>query len=802
MTAIPNLPGSVRLPAGGRPVLIVWVFVGIILCLLGITVYSAQLLATGRAFVAAESLWAKAQKDAAYHLTRHALEPNETDRRAYERAMAVIEGDRRARNEAAKPDPDRDAIRAGLTAGGVHESEVDGLIDLYGRFSTFAPMEYVLALWKRSDVLVDQLKALAARLASGPAEPTERHRIANQIHAINLSLAQLEVDFAETLAEMQRTAQAFLTGGVLIIAGVLLIGGITIARRFLAQNARLQQTLAESEAQMRHLVESAPLPLLIVRASDQRLLYGNERALEQFGLDFDSAHERSLSEFHTQPEIRQQLAEVLAREGSVRDFEAHLKDVRGRDFWMLLSAQPMRYAGAVCLLVALANIDDRKRMQEDMRRRAMHDPLTGLPNRAMFMDTLERAVHKARRRGTRATVLFIDLDRFKEVNDTMGHHAGDELLRAVGERLGTAVRQSDLVARLGGDEFVVLIEEHGGPEEVMIVAQKVLAILTRPVVIDWREVTVSGSIGIASFPEDGTDLQSLVKNADAAMYQAKERGRNNFQFYSVELNRLSNYRYELEKRIRGAIERHEFFLEYQPEVELATGKVVGVEALLRWRDPEAGVVLPAAFMPLAEETGTVVPIGEWVFERALSDLRHWNDEGLDPRVAINVSARQLQEPDLATELERAIARHGVKPQSVRIEITEPALMQDADASHRVLTAMRALGVEVAVDNFGSGYSSLGLLRGLPVQVVKLDRSLVSSCPVKRECAAIVQASAAMARAMGIRVIAEGVETEEQRRLLLSLGCDSAQGHLFYRPMEARGLKAAMTRAVAEQSFTA
>ena len=802
MTALPHLPGSARLPPGGRPVLIVWVFVGIVLCLLGLTVYSSQLLSAGRAFVAAESTWAKAQKDAVYHLTRYALERSDADFTAYDRAMAVIDGDRRARIESAKPEPDLEVIKAGLLAGGVHATEVDGLISFYSRFGGFAPMDYVLTLWKRSDLYIDQLHSIAAHLYRDRLEPGEGQQVAQQIHWISLALAPLESDFSETLVEMQRTAQQFLTGGILIIAGVLLIGGITIARRFLAQNTRLQQTLSDSEAQMRHLVESAPLPLLIVRASDQQLLYGNERALEQFGLDFDSAHARSLAEFHVQPELRQQLAEALSRRGSVRDFEAHLKDVHGREFWMLLSAQPMRYAGAVCLLVALANIDDRKRVQEDMRRRAMHDQLTGVPNRAMFMESLERAVHKARRRASRATVLFIDLDRFKEVNDTMGHHAGDELLKAVAERLGMAVRQSDLVARLGGDEFVVLIEEHGGPEEVMIVAQKVLSMLSRPVLIDWREVQVSGSIGIASFPEDGGDLETLVKNADAAMYQAKERGRNNFQFYSAELNRLSNFRYEQERRMRGAIERHEFFLEYQPEVDMTTGRVAGVEALLRWRDPEGAVVLPADFLPLAEETGTVVAIGAWVLERALADLHHWNDEGLDPRVAVNLSAREIQQPDLAGEVGRALARHGVQPQSLRFEITESALMQHSESAHRSLTALRALGVEIAIDNFGAGHSSLGLLRGLPVQAVKIDRSLVSTCASKRECAVIVQAVGAMSRPLGIHVIAEGVETEEQRRVLLALGCDSGQGYLFYRPTEARGLKAAMTRAVAEQTFTA
>jgi diguanylate cyclase (GGDEF)-like protein/PAS domain S-box-containing protein len=793
------MPGG-PLPKGGRPVIIVWLFVGIVICLLGLTVYSAQLLSAGRALVGLESAWAKAQKDAVFFLTRYATHGTEEDYLAFEKAMGVVDGERLARQELRKREPDLAVVRRGLAAGGVPSVEVEGLTGLYSRLHGFEPMEYVLAQWTRSDLLMDELLAVGRRMRAmgGNLDPAEASRLIKQIHRINTSLAPLEDDLAQTLAEIQRTAQSLLTSGILIITGVLLIGGITLSRRFLVQNEKLQQTLTESESQLRHLVEAAPLPLLIVRANDQQLMYANERALEQFALNFDSARERSLSDFHVDPESRSKLSEAVSRHGSVRDFEVHLKDVNGREFWLLLSAQPMRYAGAVCLLVALANIDDRKRMQDDMHRKAMHDPLTGLPNRAMFLESLDHAMHKSRRRSSRFSVLFIDLDRFKEVNDTMGHHAGDTLLQVVATRLNSAVRQSDLVARLGGDEFVVLIEEHDGPEEVMIVAQKILEMLQKPVPIDWREAEVSGSIGVASFPEDGAEVETLVKNADAAMYQAKERGRNNFQFYSAEMNRLSQRRVEQEKRVRAALQRDEFFLEYQPEVDLATCKVTAVEALLRWRDPTEGVVLPPDFMPLAEETGTAAAIGAWVLDRALLDLKGW---GRNVKLSVNVSARQLQQGDLAEEIARALQVHGIAPQRLRLEITEPTLMQDAESTHRAIRALKALGVEIAIDNFGTGYSSLGLLRGLPVQVVKIDRSLVSSCTIKRECAAIVQAATAMSKAMGIRVVAEGVETGEQRSAMQAFGCDAIQGYLVSRPVDASGI-AAMTSAVAEQTFFA
>ncbi|HWH39489.1 MAG TPA: EAL domain-containing protein [Usitatibacter sp.] len=772
------------LPAGGRPVFIVWLFVGIVVLLLALTVYSVQLLGAGRAFVAAEGVWSKAQKDAVHQLSRYAVDRSEDSYHAFVRSMEILDNDRRARVEMEKSEPDMAVVREALLKGGVHPSEIEGLISMYQTLRSFGPMEYTLSLWKRSDLALDELRRLGERVRAspGPLAPTEALALLQQIERVNLAIGPLEDDFATTLADMQRTAQSWVTSGILVITGILLIGGITLSRRFLQANQDLQTSLAESESQLRHVIESAPLPLLIMRAGDQQLLYANERALEQFALDADSARSHSFGDFHVDPEMRATFAEALSRQGSVRDFEVHLKALDGREFWLLLSAQPMRYAGTFCLLCALANIDDRKRMQEDMRRKAMYDTLTGLPNRAMFMESLERATRKARRRSTRFSVLFIDLDRFKEVNDTMGHHAGDDLLQTAAQRLGTAIRQSDLVARMGGDEFVVLIEDHGGPEEVMIVAQKIVSMLERPVLIDWREVAISASIGIASYPEDGVDLETLVKNADTAMYRAKELGRNNFQFYSPELNLLGNQRLQREKQVRDALASGQLFLHYQPEIDFASGRFIAMEALLRWRDPESGVVQAPDFLPLAEESGTINAVGRWVIDRALQDLRGWLDQGLDVVVSVNVAARQLQQHDFPDEVARALETHGVPARNLRVEVTELALMQDSDVAHRVIRALKAAGVEIAIDDFGTGYSSLGLVRGLPVQVVKIDQSLVSSCVSKRECAAIVQATSAMSRALGIRLVAEGVETEEQWLLMKSLGCDGAQGFLFAAPV--------------------
>ena len=773
------------IPRGRRLVLIVWLFVGIVVCLLIAAVYSVELLSAGRAFVGAEGQWSRAQKDAAFQLQRYALTGDDIYFENFERALSVPLGDRKARIELLKEDPDFAVVRDGFIEGRNHPGDIDAMITLYRRFRHFEPVQQATFLWERADGHIDDLATIARELkAAGPVlDPAGRNEQVMRITRLNTTLGRLEDAISATLGEAQRAAQSILLAGMLSLAAVLLIAGIMVSQRFVAQNEKLQETLRESEAQLRHLIESAPMPLLIVRAGDQQMIYANERALQQFSLNVDSLQGRSLADFHVDPEIRAALPAALSRHGSVRDYEVHLKDFNGREFWLLLSAQPIRYGGIVGLLVALANIDDRKRMQDDMRKKAMHDQLTGLPNRASFVESLDRAVRKARRREGRFSVLFVDLDHFKEVNDTLGHAAGDLLLQGVSERLQGAVRESDLVARMGGDEFVVLIEEHRGAEEVMIVAQKILTFLERPLLLDWREVNVQCSIGIATFPEDGEDAEALVKNADAAMYQAKERGRNNFQFYSADLNRITLERAQLEKRVRRGLENHEFFLLYQPEIELATGKLMAAEALLRWNDPDTGIVMPGDFLPLAEENGSIIPIGRWVMERALADLSSWQEQDVDLTLSINISARQLQHHEIAEELAASLAAHGIAAGKVRLEIPEPALLHDSDSPDRAVRALQALGVQIAIDNFGTGYSSLGLVRGFSVQAIKIDKSLVSGCTDKRDCAAIVGAVGAMARNLGLTLIAAGVETEEEKMFVAALGCDRAQGMLIGRPVD-------------------
>jgi diguanylate cyclase (GGDEF)-like protein/PAS domain S-box-containing protein len=774
----------ISIRVGRKLGLIVWLFVGIVVCLLALVVYSVTLLSSGRALVAAESAWSKSQKDAVFYLKRYALDRTEADYAAFERSIAVPLAMRTARLEMVKPHPDFDLVKSSLVKAGSHPDDVEGMISLSWRMRNFGHIREGNELWARSDAVVDELAALGRRLhAADPDGGEAKTRQAlYEIDRLNDRIVPHQDRFAEVLGDALRTGKDVLLVGMLVFSSLMLLLAVAVSRRFLDQSEDLQRTLRDNEAQMRSLIESAPLPLIIVRRHDDHIVYANERALQQFGFTHSQARRRSMRDFYADPAEHDAVMETLDKAGAIRDREVEMQDRGGRKFWLLFSAQRIHYANDACLLMALHNIDDRKRMQDAMRHRAMHDSLTNLPNRAMFIEALDRGLRRSRRRRNRMSVLFIDLDRFKVINDTLGHAAGDQLLQSVAERLRSAVRDSDLVARLGGDEFVVLIEEHGGPEEVMIVAQKILTLLDRPVLVDWREVHVSCSIGIASYPDDGEEVDALVKNADIAMYQAKERGRNNFQFYSADLNKLTLQRFELETRLKGALDRGEFFLLYQPEVELSTGRVLGVEALLRWQDPASGLVMPMDFIPIAEETGTIVAIGKWVIGQALTDLAAWRQLGLDIYASVNISVRQFQHHELVNEIFQALQASGVEAQHLRLEVTESMMMSDPPAAERALRALQGLGVEIAVDDYGTGFSSLSLVRRFPIHVVKVDRSFVSGCPQNRECVAIVQAVSAMAYTLGLRVVAEGVETDEQRDVLASMGIDSAQGYFFSRPI--------------------
>jgi diguanylate cyclase (GGDEF)-like protein len=425
----------------------------------------------------------------------------------------------------------------------------------------------------------------------------------------------------------------------------------------------------------------------------------------------------------------------------------------------------------------------RKDAEERVRFVATHDALTSLPNRVMFGQRLDHAIAQAQRHGRRLAVLFLDLDRFKVINDTLGHESGDALLREVARRLTQSLRATDTVARLGGDEFVVLLEDLPEPLFVATVAQKIIAALGEGYVLAGREYHVTASVGASTFPDDAADAQTLLKNADMAMYRAKEQGRNTFQFYSSQLNLHSVQRLNLESGLRRAIEREEFVLHYQPQVELRTGRITGAEALVRWLHPELGLLPPGRFIGIAEETGLIVPIGDWVLRSACAAQRAWMDRGLPAlRVSVNLSARHFMRSELAHDVSAALAATGCDPARLELEITETSVMQEPERVVTLLQQIREIGVSVAIDDFGTGHSSLAYLNRFPVDNLKIDRSFIADVPADKNNVAITQAVIAMGHSLGLRVIAEGVETPAQHGFLLAQKCDEYQGYFFSKPL--------------------
>ena len=429
------------------------------------------------------------------------------------------------------------------------------------------------------------------------------------------------------------------------------------------------------------------------------------------------------------------------------------------------------------------DISDRIQAEEIIRFQAYHDMLTRLPNRTLLKDRLNQAISQAKRNNNRLAVLFLDLDRFKVVNDTLGHMIGDQLLQAVSMRLKKCVREGDTLARIGGDEFTLLLPEVHSRFDSEHVAQKIIAALQAPFSIDGHEFFVGTSIGIAHYPEDGHTMETLIKHADIAMYHVKGNGKNGYQFYSNNMNEIYSRHMSLENDIRRALQNQQFRIVYQPQVNIDNGEIIAMEALIRWEHPTRGTISPCEFISLAEETGLIQPIGEWVLKRACRDLAHWRAAGLTSiRLAVNLSASQLEDENIVEVIVNELEKNHIPPDKLEIEITENILMKDIENGINKLNRISRHGVKIAIDDFGTGYSSLNYLKRLPIDTLKIDRSFIHDMENNEEDSSIIRAIIAMAKGLNLNIISEGVETQQQLEKLREWRCKNAQGFLFGRPM--------------------
>jgi diguanylate cyclase (GGDEF)-like protein/PAS domain S-box-containing protein len=463
--------------------------------------------------------------------------------------------------------------------------------------------------------------------------------------------------------------------------------------------------------------------------------------------------------------------QIIRKDGTKRYIESSISLQKDS------SDKPIGFRGIV------RDVTERKRAEERIQYLATHDALTGLPNRLMFGQLINHAIQAARRYQRQLAVFFIDLDRFKAINDSLGHEAGDQLLQEIAKRFKKSLRAVDVVGRLGGDEFIMLIEEMDELSQIENVAHKILSTAIQPIVLLGEECRVTASIGISIYPRDGEDEQALMKNADMAMYVAKEEGKNNYQFYSKDIQSKSNKRFSIETNLRRALERNELSLEYQAKVDFKTGAITGVEALLRWDNPYLGSVTPMQFIPVAEETGLIVPIGRWVMKTACAQNVAWQRQGLPPVcISINLSLRQLMDDNLLKDIKAALVDSGMAPNLLELEITESMVMQNPARLIAVLTNIKKMGVRLAIDNFGTGYASLAQIRNFPIDTIKLDKSFIRNLPQDSKDKAITEAIIAMGKTLSLTVVAEGVETEGQDDFLRDLICDEMQGFYFSKPV--------------------
>lgn len=804
----PRMDANARSLSPGNRLFLLWPLIAIVLLLLALAALSMEIMSGARAYVSGESLWSKGQKAAVMHLLDYVASGDQADYADYRRNIGITLGDRRAREALDRPDPDRAAAAQGFLDGGNDAGDVPSLIRLFVWFRWAPPMREAIDLWAEGDRLIGEIDAVArvahGQISAGSLTADERAVLTLRVRQLNATLESVAVRFSWTLGDISRRIHRGLNLAMLVVSSLSLVVGVMLTRRMLRESQQVELDLRTSEASLREAQRLAEVGSWSHRV-DRGQTEWSDQARRMLGGDdggWMPAWGDYLDRIADADRGRIEAAWKAARSEG-RPYEAEYRiQVPGRgQRWIHERGNPVSDASGEVVIIdgTVMDVSKRRDAEERVRQLAHYDELTGLPNRTLFQIELQRALVAAHALDTRLALMFIDLDRFKIINDTLGHDAGDLVLVEVAQRLRASLRDTDIVARLGGDEFVVLIEGIEANSEAAAVAQKVLEQIGRPIAIDERDYSVTASIGISQYPTDGQDVQALRKNADLAMYRAKEKGKNQYEFYSVYMSRRSSQQLALEADLRQALERGELVVHYQPRVRVAggTARIVGCEALLRWQHPQRGLLSPGQFVGMAEETGLIVQIGLWVLETACRQNAAWRQAGLPPiSVSVNVSARQLADRGFADQVGRVLEHSGMAADALELEITESLLMDHPERSVKLLHALNALGVRIAIDDFGTGHSSLAYLKRFPIDCIKIDRAFVADLPDEADACSIARAIVALAHSLQRSVVAEGVETTAQRDFLLQQGCDEFQGFLFSAAVDADTF-AALHKAAAE-----
>jgi diguanylate cyclase (GGDEF)-like protein/PAS domain S-box-containing protein len=783
------------------------------ICALAATALGASYVLSGvRAYVGGEGLWSKGEKDAVLHLTAFALTRDGDEYQRCLAALAVPLGDHRARLELERPVFDRGEALAGLRAGRIHPQDRPAIIWLFRHFRGVGAFDRAVRIWRRGDLYILALRDLAQRVraesAAAPLSAERRAAVLREIAVLNREVTALEDDFSYTLGDLARRLHVLVVALVLAIATLLLAGTYAVSLRMARQLRRQEEAQRRSEERYRSLVETSQDLIWSVDESGHwtfvnpvvRTLQGYEPE-EMVGRPWSDLQPPERAEAD-----RQILGSLLdGREASARFETVHLRR-DGRPVHLRFNAVALRdgRGRVVGATGTAADISDQKRAESVIRYQASHDALTGLVNRAIFLERLRQAIAAARRRQGELAVFFLDLDRFKAVNDSLGHAAGDELLKTVAERVRGALREDDLVGRLGGDEFTILVQSWSRIEGVARVAQKLLDRIAEPLTLDGATLQVSASIGVSIFPADGLDADALLRGADLALYRAKQDGRGGYQLCCPAMKHIASRRQQLESELRAALARQEMEVHYQPVTSVADGTISSFEALVRWRHPRQGLLPPSRFLPLAEELRLVVPLGEWVLRTACAQVVRWQAHGWRSlRVAVNVSARQFEDADFPATVEQLVRDAGIDPAYLDLEITESAALQDIGRTVESLGRLRDHGIPHAKDDIGAGQTSLGNLARFPLDVLKIDQGLVSGLrppsggdprPRRDPNEVIVGGLINVAHGLGLRAVAEGVETDSQLAFLAHHGCDEYQGYLCSRPLPAAAVENLLRRA--------